>query len=315
VGVQRYLEEMDYLIPEEQVVAVGPAGEGNMNLTLRVITNHRRFVLKQARPWVARFPELDAPVGRVLVESAFHQAIAGEAYLLGRMPEIIKVDPVNYTLLMDDLGSADDLTIVYEETFGFNRRPLTVLLDFAARLHRLRPTDFPPNTELRRLNHAHIFELPFRPDNGFPLDSIYPGLAGVARPFQHDERLRAEAKRLGDLYLASGNCLIHGDYYPGSFLDADDRIYVIDAEFAHLGRPEFDIGVLMAHLLLSRSPEKRIRQIDSDYDKPPGFEVDLARRFCYVEIIRRLIGIAQLPVELTLDERKGLLERARAGLR
>jgi 5-methylthioribose kinase len=315
VGVQRYLEAVDYLIPNEQVIAVASAGEGNMNLTLRVVTNHRRFVLKQSRPWVAKFPQLDAPVERVLVESAFHRAIGGESYLLGRMPEIIKTDSENYVLLMEDLGAADDLTIAYEETIGVSRTQLNVLLTFAGRLHRLGPTDFPDNNALRRLNHAHIFDLPFREDNGFPLDAIYPGLGEVARPFQHDDRLRIEAARLGEIYLATGPCLIHGDYYPGSFLDADDRVYVIDAEFAHLGRPEFDIGVLMAHLLLSRSTEKRIRQIDTDYDKPSGFDSGLARRFCYIEIIRRLIGIAQLPVELSLDERKSLLERARMGLR
>ena len=108
--------------------------------------------------------------------------------------------------------------------------------------------------------------------------------------------------------------MIHGDFYPGSFLETDDGVYVIDAEFAHLGRPEFDIGVLMAHLLMSRASEKRILQIDTDYAKPPGFDTLLARQFCYVEIIRRIIGIAQLPLSLTLDERSRILDRARAGL-
>ena len=312
--VEAYLLDRGYLIPGETIVAVVRAGEGNMNVTLRVITSRRRFILKQSRPWVAKFPELEAPVDRILIERQFHQAIMGDRFLSARMPEMLKADADNYVLLLEDLGPVGDMSTIYAQDAAMTRPQLATLLQFASKLHRLQPADFPANGVLKALNHAHIFDLPLRPDNGFPLDAIHPGLAAVALPYQRDENLRAVVANLGRVYLAPGKCLIHGDYYPGSFLEADHGVYVIDAEFAHLGRPEFDIGVLMAHLLLSRAPEKRILQIDMDYAKPPGFDSVLTRKFCYVEIIRRIIGIAQLPVSLTLDERSRLLERARAGL-
>lgn len=312
--LREYLRGSDFLIPGEEVVHVGAAGEGNMNVTLRVVTSRRQFIVKQSRPWVAKYPDIDAPVERILVERSFQQAIAGDHYLVGRMPEILRADARNFVLIMEDLGVVPDMSVIYQEGEEISRTQLTTLLNFVGRLHRLSVPEFADNRGLKALNHQHIFDLPFRVDNGFPLDAIYPGLGDVARPFQHDERLRSAARELGEIYLAGGKSLIHGDYYPGSFLYTQKRVYVIDTEFAHLGRPEFDIGVLMAHLLMSRSPEKRILQIDADYDKPAGFDVALARRFCYVEIIRRIIGIAQLPISLTLDERKQLLERARAGL-
>ncbi len=312
--VEAYLLDRGYLIPGEAVVTVTKAGEGNMNATLRVATTRRRFILKQSRPWVARFPELEAPVARVLIERDFHQAISGDRFLAAHMPEMLKVDAGNYVLLLEDLGPVGDMSTIYADDFAMSRFQLGTLLEFAGKLHWLQPTDFPANEALRALNHAHIFDLPLRPDNGFPLDAIHPGLATVALPYQHDVQLREAVAGLGRAYLAKGSSLIHGDFYPGSFLEVDHGVFVIDAEFAHLGRPEFDIGVLMAHLLLSRAPEKRILQIDRDYPKPPGFDTGLTRKFCYVEIIRRLIGIAQLPVSLTLDERSRLLERARAGL-
>ncbi|NJB85894.1 5-methylthioribose kinase [Lewinella marina] len=312
--VSAYLTESDFLIPGEEILHVTPAGEGNMNVTLRVITNRRQFIVKQSRPWVARFPDIEAPVARILVERHFYQAIAGDHFLVGRMPEILRADARNYVLILEDLGVVPDLTSLYQEEEDISRSQLSTLLQFASRLHHLHIPEFEDNRALKELNHQHIFDLPFRPDNGFPLDAIYPGLAKVALPFQHDERLRAAARELGQRYLGRGTCLVHGDFYPGSFLRAERRVFVIDAEFAHLGRPEFDVGVLMAHLLMSRAPEKRLLQIDTDYDKPSGFDASLTRSFCYVEIIRRLIGIAQLPVTLSLDERKQLLERARAGL-
>ncbi|MBB4080476.1 5-methylthioribose kinase [Lewinella aquimaris] len=312
--VTHYLNERAYLIPGEEVTTAEPAGESNMNVALRVTTTRRKFILKQSRPWVAKFPELAAPVERVLIERDFHQAIVNDRFLSSHMPELLRADPENYVLLLEDLGQASDMRFVYSSDASLTRTQLSTLLRFASELHHLRPVDFPNNQGLKRLNHAHIFDLPFRPDNGFPLDAIYPGLAAAALPFQHDDALRDVTAELGKEYLATGDRLIHGDFYPGSFLTVDDTVFVIDTEFAYLGRPEFDIGVLMAHLLLSRAPEKRILQIDSHYEKPAKFDVELARKFCYVEIMRRIIGIAQLPISLTLDERKRLLERARAGL-
>ena len=313
-AVERYLRTLDFLIPGEEIIGVVPAGEGNMNLALRVVTNRRRVVVKQSRPWVARFPDLPAPADRILTERRFYQLTARNSYLAGHMAELLRADEANFVLILEDLGGVDDLSSVYQDGEAMTRRQLESLLAYATQLHRLDVGEFPENQALRLLNHAHIFDLPFRPDNGFPLEAIYPGLGAVAMPFQHDVPLREAARKVGEAYLAGGPFLLHGDFYPGSFLQAEERVYVIDAEFAHLGRPEFDIGVLMAHLLLSRAPEKRIQQIDTDYDRPAGFDAGLARGFCYVEIIRRLIGIAQLPVSLNLDERRQLLDRARAAL-
>ena len=108
--------------------------------------------------------------------------------------------------------------------------------------------------------------------------------------------------------------MIHGDFYPGSFMSRGAEVFVIDGEFAHRGLPEFDLGVLMAHLLLARAEPELLAEIDRAYERPVRFEPKLVRQFCYVEVIRRLIGIAQLPLTLSLDERVALLEQARIGL-
>ncbi|MEO0733856.1 MAG: phosphotransferase, partial [Bacteroidota bacterium] len=127
--------------------------------------------------------------------------------------------------------------------------------------------------------------------------------------------LRAVAAELGHTYLGTrGRALIHGDFYPGSMLNKHGHLYVIDGEFAFRGFPEFDLGVLLAHLMLAKAPAEQLQMLDTNYEKGPDFDAGLVRRFAYVEIIRRLIGIAQLPLSLTLEERKGLLEQARRGL-
>ena len=49
-----------------------------MNCTLRVTTTRRSFILKQARPWVEKYPQIAAPVERARVEAAFYAAVADQ---------------------------------------------------------------------------------------------------------------------------------------------------------------------------------------------------------------------------------------------
>ena len=60
----------------ESVCGLGRAGEGNMNLTLRVQTEERSFILKQARPWVEKYPDIPAPKERCWWRPPFTKAVA-----------------------------------------------------------------------------------------------------------------------------------------------------------------------------------------------------------------------------------------------
>src|SRR2546421_5684303 len=53
-------------------LSAAPAGEGNMNYTLRIGTSERSFVMKQARPWVEKYPHIAAPWDRALMRSEEH---------------------------------------------------------------------------------------------------------------------------------------------------------------------------------------------------------------------------------------------------
>ena len=70
----------------ESVIAAERAGEGNMNCTLRVRTNERTFILKQARPWVEKYPQIEAPDERALVEAAFYRIAQVLPSVGSRMP-------------------------------------------------------------------------------------------------------------------------------------------------------------------------------------------------------------------------------------
>ena len=294
---------------------VEPAGDGNMNLTLRVVWHERSgarrsAILKHARPWVEKFPQLPAPANRILVEADFYRLVAGFREVAAGLPALIAVDEVARLLWIQDLGNTGD----YGDRYGdgvLTQAELDVLLRWLSALHRIEvdPQRWPAlrNRAMRELNHDHLFEIPLDPDRAPELEPICPGLEVACAPLRRDPELRHALRRLGRCYLRDGSVLVHGDFHPGSWLASDDGPRIIDPEFAFLGSAEFDLGVLSAHLLFMGTDAP-----DFDaYDPPPRYEPELARAFAGMEVIRRLLGVAQLPLEADLDTRVAWLDAGR----
>ena len=112
--------------------------------------------------------------------------------------------------------------------------------------------------------------------------------------------------------------MLHGDFYPGSLLNTGDGLRVIDAEFCFAGPREFDVAVFIAHLVMAGSPDTILESICERYNQAssgPDLEMELIKNFAGLEIIRRLIGVAQLPLAANLQERRDMLEIAKNWVR
>ncbi|MGS0526226.1 hypothetical protein ACU8V7_14710 [Zobellia nedashkovskayae] len=66
--LQNYLQSKEWLHTAEKLTAVEKPGDGNMNVVLRVITDQRSFILKQSRPYVQKYQQVEAPLDRITVE-------------------------------------------------------------------------------------------------------------------------------------------------------------------------------------------------------------------------------------------------------
>jgi 5-methylthioribose kinase len=86
---------------------------------------------------------------------------------------------------------------------------------------------------------------------------------------------------------------------------------VIDPEFGFYGPAEFDVGVFLAHLLLSNQPSEMRALWRRAYLAPPEFDESLMIQLAGVEIMRRIIGYAQLPVGYGLERKSELLQISR----
>lgn len=325
-AIEAHLHRLGWIGPNETLQGLEKAGEGNMNRTLRVHLGNGTLVLKQSVPFVAKYPSIAAPADRIAAEAAFYRVTAQSPELAQRLPAVLGFDPENRLLALEDLGAAADFTDIYLSEGSLPRTDIdashtSALLDWLGMLHnqRVAAAERPllANRAMRALNHAHIFDIPLRADNGIDLDAITPGLAGLASGFHDDAQLRQRIAALGDIYLGQAShvstpALLHGDYYPGSWLRHPRLgVAIIDPEFGFVGPPEFDVGVLIAHFTFARINQTDLMTALRNYAAPADFSLPLALAFAGTEVIRRLLGVAQLPLRADLATKATWLAAAR----
>ncbi|MEZ4774388.1 MAG: phosphotransferase [Bacteroidia bacterium] len=318
-AMDAYLHKQSWLSAGEKILSAQKPGEGNMNYVLRITTSTRTFILKQSRPWVEKYPQIAAPVERTLVEAKFFQAVEKSTSASVFTPKLLGYDALNFILALEDLGEGADFTYLYQKGNHLTRAEIHSLVDFVSRLHKEATgavlEDFPENRQMRLLNHEHIFRFPFSEENGFDLNQVQPGLEAISLPYKQDESLKQKIAGLGDVYLSEGTTLIHGDYYPGSWLKVKNEVKVIDPEFGFAGYPEFDLGVFLAQMKLASQGKEIMQEIFSGYGGTQSLDMELLAGFAGTEILRRLIGLAQLPVSFTLDEKAVILAQAAEAIR
>ncbi len=262
----------------EPILSAARIGDGNMNMTVRVRTHDGSFILKQSRPFVVKYPQIPAPVERASVEAVFYRAIVDYAEVAAAMPQLLGFDAETNLLRLEDLGDGGDLMTLYRggELSGETCRELTRFL------RGLHAVPIPPqltNRAMRQLNYEHQYDLPMRTEG--------------ARELRANVQYCKRIAELGAMYLADGPVLVHGDFFPGSWLATARGVRIIDPEFCFPGPREYDLGVFMAHLAFIRARHLWDVVMEEYGD---GVDWKRARRFAGAEIMRRLIGVAQLPL-------------------
>lgn len=313
-ALAQYLKQRKWLSKSENIRAISIAGEGNMNYVLRIDTGERTFIMKQSRAYVEKYPHVAAPVNRAVVEGSFYQTIASVKPLQDFMPILLGLDKQNNIIVLEDLGKATDCTFLYDLHEKLKVDEIIDLVTYLNLLHqnfqKQNGSRKIANFKMRKLNLENIFYYPYLEENGFNLDTIQPGLQAAAMKFKKDVHLKNKIATLGKVYLSSGDTLLHGDYYPGSWIKTKQGIKIIDPEFCFYGCKEFDIAVMIAHLYLTKHDESSIKSIFKNYSLRTTLDTTLLYQFIGVEIMRRLIGMAQLPFKGDLQFKQELLEKA-----
>jgi 5-methylthioribose kinase len=303
----------------EVVMGAERAGEGNMNMVVRVITTRRHIILKQSRPWVEKYPDIAAPIERSDAETSFYRLVNGHSEVASQMPKLLAANRDRHLLALEDLGSASD----YTDLYALGQSDLLPMDEATSWLAKLHAISLPMAErervgcmELRELNRQHTYEIPLQHPSVVDLDSVCDGLESLAAEIRSWPTLAKTCQQMGERYLQTGDHLLHGDFYPGSWLRTEQGLRVIDPEFTFAGPCEFDLAILAAHGVLCGGGEEVLTRVVEAYQAAGGPKVDegLIASFAAIEIVRRLIGVAQLPLASGIEPRKKMADVAKAWL-
>ena len=134
--LRNYLIRRGHAKQDEALMAT-KAGEGNMNFVVRVRLVNRSLILKQARPWVVKYPSIPAPVERAASEARFYRLASKSPVLAGMMPALLDYDEDSALLILEDLAPANDLADCYEGAGSLEAPQLQELARYTSTLHQM----------------------------------------------------------------------------------------------------------------------------------------------------------------------------------
>lgn len=240
--------------------AITEVGDGNLNLVFIVKGAGGGIAVKQALPYVRLVGESwPLPLSRAHYE---HLALSRQAQLApGLVPAVLHHHDALALTVMELLEPhiimrkglvgarqyprfVDDITTFMARTLFF-----TSDLAVAAAEKKEGIAAFAGNHALCKITEDLIFTDPYR----FAEQNRWtaPYLDGLAAQLRDDMELHVAVSRLKLKFMASPEALLHGDLHTGSIMVTDNETRVIDPEFAFYGPMGFDVGAVLANLLMA----------------------------------------------------------------
>ncbi|MEM8842806.1 MAG: S-methyl-5-thioribose kinase [Pseudomonadota bacterium] len=254
-------------LPARQVLGGTPeawrieeVGDGNLNLVFIVRGPEGALAVKQALPYVRLVGESwPLPLSRAHYE---HMALVEQARLApGRVPAIHHYDETLALIAMEFLSPHIIMRhgmingVIYprfaEEMSTFMAATLfgTSALALSAAAMKTQIAAFAGNTALCKITEDLIFSEPYMIAENNRWTA--PWLDGHAAAIRADADLRRAVSHLKLKFMCSPEAMIHGDLHTGSVMLTPEDTRVIDPEFAFMGPMGFDVGALVANLLLN----------------------------------------------------------------
>ena len=254
--------------------SITEVGDGNLNLVFIVKGTSGGLAVKQALPYVRLVGESwPLPLSRAHFE---HLALTHQGRLApGLVPAIIHHDPALALTAMELLephiimrkglvagaiypAFVDHITTFMARTLFFSS---DLALSAAAKKEAI--ASFAGNHALCKITEDLIFTDPYRSAEQNRWTS--PWLDATAADIRADLDLHVAVSRLKLQFLSRAEALIHCDLHTGSIMVTETETKVIDPEFAFYGPMGFDVGAVLANLLMAyfasvgheRSPGER----------------------------------------------------------
>jgi 5-methylthioribose kinase len=239
---------------------VEEVGDGNLNLVFIVRGPAGAVIAKQALPYVRLVGDSwPLPLSRSYYE---HMALTEQAKHVPKLlPKIYHYDRNLALIVMEYLTPHIIMRkglirgIEYPRFAGhiaeFMAQTLfkTSALAVPAAEHKRRIWAFADNIELCKITEDLVFTDPYRVAKLNRWTTPY--LDDIAARFRADAALKVAVQRRKLQFLTAPEAMIHGDLHTGSVMLTPEDTRVIDPEFAFMGPMGFDVGAVLANLLIA----------------------------------------------------------------
>lgn len=256
----QFAKSIPDLFTEDAQLVSREIGDGNLNLVFHISepATGKSIILKQALPYAKVVGESwPLTLDRARIES---EALQYEGELCPDLvPRVYQYVPELALTVMEDLS---DHVIMRRGLIERNKYP-----KFAGHIGRfLAHTLFHSsdlgmnqqdkkgrvkqfiNPDLCKITEDLIFDDPYRDAETNSFDET---IRDEAEALWNDTELKLEVARLRHGFLTNAQALLHGDLHTGSIFITEQSTKVIDPEFAYFGPMGFDIGAVIANLLLN----------------------------------------------------------------
>ena len=240
--------------------SISEVGDGNLNLVFIVKGASGGLAVKQALPYVRLVGESwPLPLSRSHYE---YLALTNQAKLAADLvPAVLHHDErlalvamellEPHIIMRKGLVAGTTYPAFVDHITTFIARMLFFSSDLAlpAAQKKEAIAAFAGNHALCKITEDLIFTDPYRvaEQNRWTV----PWLDATAAKFRDDLELHVAISRLKLKFLSSAEALLHGDLHTGSIMVTARETRVIDPEFAFYGPMGFDIGAIIANLLMA----------------------------------------------------------------
>ncbi|MFM9277666.1 S-methyl-5-thioribose kinase [Paenibacillus jiagnxiensis] len=259
--------------PEGAKLDCREIGDGNLNLVFHIKDSDsgKSIIIKQALPYAKVVGESwPLSLDRARIE---REALQVQHRLCPDLvPEVYSYDDEMALTVMEDLS---DYTIMRHAliegkvfphfadhigTFIANTLFFTSDLALDPRAKKEQVGRF-INPDLCKITEDLIFDDPYRlsDNNNYPA-----AIEDEAEALRTDKALHLEVALLREKFLTRTEALLHGDLHTGSIFVTQESTKVIDPEFAYYGPMGFDIGAVIANLLLNLAAQIGWKEDEAD---------------------------------------------------
>lgn len=272
----QYAKDVLDIFKKDEDLYVEEIGDGNINYVFKVSSKDtgKSIVIKQADAFL-RSSGRPLDLHRNKIEAEILK-IEGEL-AKGLVPEVYYYDENMYALSMEDISECKNLrkellkgkmfNHLSEEISTFLAETLLPTTDLVMdRAKKKEQVKLFTNPELCDISEDLVFTEPYWDYKGRNI--ITEGNEEfVKKTLYEDKKLHAEVGKLRNNFMNNAQALIHGDLHSGSIFANDEKMVVIDPEFAFYGPMGYDIGNVIGNLVFSWGNAVYTRPEDKEFPK------------------------------------------------